>query len=247
MSYKEIKSPKSFAEDGWDTIIDNVKIGNISVYEKNLKENTNNTKKINLTGFGEKTVRIANTSTPEECKGEVFSQTACGFVVEFVDIITEQAINSTNDVTNWENSEIREYMNNDILNSFPESIRENILTTYTVSGHEFGVNENYKTYDKLYLLSTKEVWGKEGIDNIITEDSAEAETRQLDYYKEIGVTTENFDGTIKYNLNNNSIYWWLRSQDSTVNNFFFVVYDDGDWQVDSVDNAENGVALAFRL
>ena len=36
---------------------------------------------------------------------------------------------------------------------------------------------------------TKEVWGKEETSNIINYDSAESETRQLDYYKNAGVTT----------------------------------------------------------
>ena len=38
--------------------------------------------------LGVHTLRISNMSTPQECNDEAFSQTACGFVVEFVDIIT---------------------------------------------------------------------------------------------------------------------------------------------------------------
>lgn len=40
-------------------------------------------------------VRIANKSTPEECTREDFSQTTCGFVVEFVDIIEQRQMNSS--------------------------------------------------------------------------------------------------------------------------------------------------------
>ena len=44
----EIVIPKSFSEDSWETISLNVKVGNIGVYETNLKENTNNTKEVSL-------------------------------------------------------------------------------------------------------------------------------------------------------------------------------------------------------
>ena len=214
LSYKKIIAPVSFAEDEWDTIIDNVKIGNTSVYEKNFNEGVNNTNKIKLTIDGtekEYTVRMVNVSTPEECNSEGFSQTACGFVVEFVDIITKHAMNPT----------------------------------YTVSGHEPVATENYKTHDKIYLLSTKEVWGKEGTDNVIEHDTAEAETRQLDYYKKLGVTTENFEGAVK-NYDGSAYDWWLRPAYSINTSDFFSVNGAGDWY-GSAAHYTYGVAVAFRI
>ena len=82
LSYEKIKDPVSFAEDDWKTIVANVKAGNTSKYK------VGDTKEITLTGevAGTYTVRIANTSTPEECNQEGYSQTACGFVIEFEDI-----------------------------------------------------------------------------------------------------------------------------------------------------------------
>lgn len=59
---------------------------------------------------------------------------------------------------------------------------------------------NFTSSDKLYLLSTKEVWN-----GGTRYDTAEAETRQLDYYKNKGVTTSypNSSGAIKqYNGSN---------------------------------------------
>lgn len=48
------------------------------------------------------TVRIANNSTPDECRNDNFSQSACGFVVEFVDIVEERAMNaSATSVGGW--------------------------------------------------------------------------------------------------------------------------------------------------
>ena len=87
--YIFIPEPKSFGEDSWETILLNVKIGNLSAYK------VGDTKKLVLSEFtntgygsdGSYIIRIANTSIPSECKTKGFSQTACGFVVEFSDII----------------------------------------------------------------------------------------------------------------------------------------------------------------
>lgn len=40
-------------------------------------------------------LRIANKETPVECSTEDFSQTACGFVLEFADQITGHPMNFT--------------------------------------------------------------------------------------------------------------------------------------------------------
>ena len=55
-------------------------------------------------------MRIANNTTPDECSGDDFSQTACGFVVEFVDIVEKLQMNSTNtNVGSWSASALRTY------------------------------------------------------------------------------------------------------------------------------------------
>ena len=69
------------------TIITNVQSGNTDNY------NVGDEKEITLTGFGTFTVRIANKSTPAECNQDGFSQSACGFVIEFKDIITTYNMN----------------------------------------------------------------------------------------------------------------------------------------------------------
>ena len=233
--------PKSFADDSWETIAYAVKSGNTNVY------NVGDTKEVELSGYGTFTVRIANNSTPTECNTEWFSQTACGFVVEFVDIITNHVMNSTNTNTGgWRDSEMRTFLNNDIYNALPEDLRNVISDTYVVSGHGSGDTSNFITTDKLYLLSTKEVWGKSGTSNTIGYDSAEAETRQLDYYSNIGVSTDNYSGAIKYNSSGSAYYWWLRSADSGTSNRFYYVYTSGYWY-SSTAYSTLGVAPAFRL
>ena len=71
----------AFSSDSWETIACNVKNGNTSAY------NVGDTKEVALDGYGTHTLRIANTSTPDECNTEGFSQSACGFVLEFADIL----------------------------------------------------------------------------------------------------------------------------------------------------------------
>ena len=137
---------------------------------------------------------------------------------------------------------MRSYVNNEIYNAFPEELRKLIIDTYVVSGHEKGKTENYKTTDKIYLLSTKEVWEDgENEDNLIVYDTASDVTRQLDYYKQKGVTTTNYEGAIK-----NRTWWWLRSAPSNCTDYFYLVYESGGWGHLFATNPD-GVAVAFRL
>ena len=247
-TFKGVPKPVSFAGDSWETIVANVKAGNLSKY------NLGDTKEIELTGFtneetdsnGLYTIRIANTSTPEECNTEGFSQTACGFVIEFADRITNHAMNSTDtNVGGWNASEMRTYVNETIYNAFPEELKESLIDTYVVSGHGSNSGEtNFTTTDKLYLLSPKEVLGE------VSNDTSKEQTRQLDYYKSIGVTTDNYSGAIKNN-NGSASCWWLRSANyNNTNNYysnrFYRVSEYGDSYHDFATNTY-GVAVAFRI
>ena len=129
--------------------------------------------------FGTHTLRIANTSTPTECSTEGFSGTACGFVLEFADLVTLHVMNSeSTNVGGWPASEMRTYINTDIYNAIPETIRNAIVETNVVSGHGNTTGEeNFISTDKLYLLSLKEI----GISS--TSDSARDMSRVLDYYE----------------------------------------------------------------
>ena len=222
---KTSTTAKSFTDDSWDTIAFAVKSG---TYPYQVGD----TKKVDMGDLGIHTLRVANTSA---CTNGETSETACGFVVEFADIISEQAMNSTDtNVGGWPASAMRTYVNTTIYNALPSDLQNVIATTTVVSGHES------TSSDKLYLLSTKEVWnGGTGY------DTAEAETRQLDYYKNNGVTKSNYSGAIKQYNGTNTI-WWLRSAYSSATNFFFLVADSGGWSF-SIANGTSGVAPAFRI
>ena len=237
---KDIPAPNSFVTDSWKTIIKAVRNNNISKY------NVGDTKTVDLGTYGTHTLRIANTSTPSECSRTGFSQTACGFVLEFADIIRTRTMNDTNtNVGGWPATSMRTFVNNDIYNALPSEIKNAIIDTTVVSGHGSTSGEtNFTSTDKLYLLSTAEVWAQ-GSSNTIEYDTARDVTRQLDYYKNLGTSTSNYSGAIKKN-GTSATDWWLRAASSNSTNSFFSVYGNGDWYTNYAANTY-GVAPAFRL
>ena len=252
--------PKSFATDSWDTIQRTVKTGNTDKY------NVGDTKKVTIashtndcsssSGEGasyvcnssvepekELTVRIANKS---ECTTET-SETACGFVVEFVDIIEKHNYNKA-DATNtngtnvggWKDSELRTYINDTIYKSFPSDLQNVITTTKVISEHGSTSGEtNFETQDKLYLLNAQEVW------NTNKYDTSVGTSKQLDYYKNQGVTASSYAGAIKqYNGSNN--YWWLRSAYYRGTSNFLTVGSSADCNA-TYASGSSGVSPAFRI
>ncbi len=229
-------NPVDFATDSWETIITAVKENNISKY------NVGDTKEIDMGDYGTHTLRIANTTTPSECSTTGFSQTACGFVLEFEDIITTKAMNSTNtNVGGWPASSMYTFVNTDIYNAIPDEIKNAIIDTTAVSGHGKSDTASFTSTDKLYLLAPKEIY----TDWANSYDTAKDLTRTLDYYKNLGTSTSNYSGAIKKN-GTSAAWWWLRAANSTNHNGFYGVNGIGDWSYDNSSNS-NGVAPAFRL
>ena len=226
------KEIPAFQKDSWSTISANVKSGNTSKY------NVGDTKEVDLGSLGTHTVRIANMS---ECTNGETSETACGFVVEFVDIIKNQKFNSTRtSVGGWKDSELRTYVNGTIYNALPGDLQNVITTTKVISGHGKNSGEtNFETQDKLYLLNAQEVWNGNDYDTSV------GTSKQLDYYKNQGVTTTNYAGAIKqYNGTGSS--WWLRSANSNYAITFLFVVDNGGWS-SRYANISDGVSPAFRI
>ena len=227
---------KSFAEDSWNTIASNVKAGNTGKYK------VGDTKEVDLGTYGKHMVRIANMSTPDECKQEGFSQSACGFVVEFTDIVTTHNMNPT--LTNsggWPASQMKTFIDKYIYNSLPDDLKKVIIDTKTVSGHGELDSENHISTDKLYLLATAEVW-KDG-DHA---DAARDKTRQLDYYSSKGVTTSSYAAAIKKDSTGTAAEWWLRGASSNFDFDFYYSWNNGAMSDTSADYS-SGVSPAFRI
>ena len=144
----------------------------------------------------------------------------------------------------WPASSMRTFVNNDIYNALPSEIKSAIINTTVVSGHGSEDTKNFTSIDKLYLLSTAEVF-EQGTSNTISYDTARDVTRQLDYYKNLGVTTNNKSDAIKKNGTVAS-WWWLRTPISTNNVAFFGVNSSGYWGGINAVNT-NGLSPAFRL
>ncbi len=228
--------PSTFPTDSWATIVASVKANNKRGYK------VGDTKTVDLGTYGTHTLRIANTSTPSECSRTGFSQTACGFVLEFADIITNHKMNDTDtNVGGWPATSMRTFVNNNIYNAIPSEIKNAIIDTTVVSGHGPNDTANFTSTDKLYLLSPKEIY----TDYSATNDTAINLTRALDYYTSIGVTTSSYSGAIKKN-GTSAAWWWLRAAYSNITNFFLDVSTSGSW-IGSGASASDGVAPAFRL
>ena len=239
LGIEEYKAP-NFATDSWSTIIANVKAGNGSEYA------IGSTKEVDLGDeYGTHTLRVANTSTPSECSTTGFSQTACGFVLEFADIITMHKMNDTDtSVGGWPASSIYTFVNNDIYNVLPYEIINAIIDTTVVSGHGKSDTENFTTTDKLYLLAPGEIYSGWSTYQY-TYDTAKDLTRILDYYTAQGVTLSNRSGARKKNGTWDSD-WWLRSVASSDNYYFYYVDVDGGYVYNGAGNTI-GVSPAFRL
>ena len=235
-----IPEPVLFTSDSWKTIQKAVQTGNTSKY------NVGDTKEVDLGELGTHTVRIANKSA---CTTET-SETACGFVVEFVDMIATSK-NSYRDGANrggWRNSGIRDSLNRKWLKSFPIDLQQVIATTKVISGHGPTAGEtNFETQDKLYLLSSEEIYSDFSSSLYAEDDTSVGTSKQLDYYKNQGVTTSNYAGAIKQ-YNGTANYWMLRTAEAKYDVMFLFVDASGGFRLYGlVSEFDFGVSPAFRI
>ena len=230
---ENIPDPVSFTSDSWKTIQKAVQNGNTSKY------NVGDTKEVDLGELGTHTVRIANMSA---CESET-SETACGFVVEFADIITKHQFNSTEtNVGGWRDSELRTYVNGTIYNALPSELQNVIANTKVISGHGSTAEEtNFETQDKLYLLSSEEIHSDFSSSSDAQYDTALGTSKQLDYYKKQG-----FSSVAKKKYSGSYSFWWVRSANSNDTGFFLMVYTSGGWSRNAASRS-NGVSPAFRI
>ena len=240
----EINHEIIFANDGWSDIADNVKAGKGNLYPVGSE------KEVEIDGTNY-TVRVANNTTPDECSGTDFSQTACGFVVEFVDVIYNNRSLKGPAGTNaggWPTTSEKIFANGNFFNNLPEELQNVIIDTKVISGHGSTSGEtNFTSTDKIYLLSAHEIW-EDSADNkdASTYDTSYYQTRQLDYYKSKGVTTSNYLGAIKQ-YNNFSSTWWLRSPYYDNHTSYFIRVDYNGYLSRYGVFYTSGFSPAFRI
>ena len=203
-----------FAEESWATIVDNIQNDTIPDYYTVGKVHPITlTKDFDNDGEDEEKtfhVRISNT-TPCDLTDTSKSRSACGFVLEFIDVIEKRRINPCDtSITadgncckgGWEYSELRNYLNNDILDALPNDLKTNIIDTRVISGPGKGDTSDvrFDTIDKLYIPSLMELYGE---CNLTYYDRAYHTTRRLDYY-----AAKNVDIDQQYNKKNPYIKYY---------------------------------------
>ena len=121
---------------------------------------------------------------------------------------------------NYENSEIRNWLNNDFINkAFAD---QSVIATTSVDNSvaSTGLDSNTyvceTTYDKLFLLSRQEAQNA----NYGFENDADRSSKVTEYAKARGVITSSGDYV-------DNGYWWLRSPRSTNSYSAYFVYSDG--------------------
>ena len=241
-----VRPKRSFSDDSWETIVANIHNNTIPGYYT-----VGSTKEIELeNGFGTHILRISNRSTPSECSITDFSQSACGFVLEFADTITTHIMKDNTTQGGWPGSSMYSYINNmnnstSIINSIPVVLRNAIIDTKVISGHGSTQGEtNFISVDKIYLLSTHELMEDDDgnpNDGIDYYDSAYYSTRQLDYYANNNVKAYSNVSILSKNYQT----WWLRSPNLTFNQYFFIT-GGGNYST-QVPRILYGVSPAFRI
>ncbi len=242
---KTAGDPESFATDSWKTIQKAVKNNNTSAYK------VGDTKTVKING-NDYTVRIVNKSTNAKCDNENYSQTACGFVVEFADIIEIRVMDSSfSNIGGWPESELYSFLQDPFYNSLPSDLKSSIKSTRVISSHGLGDSSNFVTTDKLYLLSGVEIHGADQY------DTAASTTHQLDYYvgqpieqilpcgQSCGVIEDSYPRARKQ-YNGSYDWYWLRTAYSDNNTDFRDVKSNGDMHNGDSDY-NYGFAPAFRI
>ncbi len=233
--------PSAFSTDSWSTIISSVKANNKRGYK------VGDTKKIDLGTYGTHTLRVANISKSDSCGNSGYSESGCGFVIEFADIITNRVINSTSTTRgSWSATTIRTFVNNDIYNLLPTDLKKGILNTNVITGHGNSEDNNSTSTDKLYLLSPIEIYGSVST----TYDSAINVTNQLDYYKQNNVSLNSYDSAIKNTVVSGGTgsvnAWWTRTPAQIMDGQFMMVTDTGNLYSTYLTQ-QLGVSPAFRI
>ena len=144
---------------------------------------------------------------------------------------------------------MRYYLNNSIYSKVTNNLRQSIADTTVVSGHGSTVSNNYTTTDKLYLLSSHEVF-VDPSDRIVFKeiDTAYDNTRQLDYYEinNTVILSDSSSAMVKqYNGSND--YWWFRTPNSKDNYTFLFAFNTPGNYSNIHSNYEYGVSPAFKL
>lgn len=147
--------------------------------------------------------------------------------------LAAQRMNATQtNVGGWEKSELRGRLNTgDLWSLLPTELQSKVKSVKKMTDNKGGGSAGTPsaTTDKVFLLSTTEVYGN------LQSDGA-----QYEYYKSKGVTTSNYSGA------SSSYHHWTRSVNPSYSTAFRGVLSNGDCSLNSATNA-NYVFPAFSF
>ena len=127
-----------------------------------------------------------------------------------------QRMNATNDnAGGWEKSELRGRLNSgDLWALLPAEIQSKAkaVTKMTDNKGGGGAGAPSATTDKVFLLSSTEVWG-----------NLDGDGTQYEYYASKGVSTSSYSGASSSNRH------WTRSVSPSISTYFRYVSSNGDW------------------
>ena len=248
-----IPEPSSFETDDWVTIMK--AINNSNNYELLTVYPVGATRTVTLkNNLGTHTLRIANKTA---CTNGETSETACGFVIEFADIIEQKQMDEdkTTNTGGYPAMSLHNYVNVNIFNALPDEIKNSIINTTVVSSHGASdICNNCPGRDsksnfvlenqKLYLLDQREVFDYSGQRN-----TASGQTRQLDYYSSLTDNPQLWIKQITTNGINSNGMWWLRTILNNTDKYIGLVTSSGAWN-DTFPNYYDvrlGISPAFRI
>ena len=142
--------------------------------------------------------------------------------------LSTQRMNATDtNAGGWEKSELRGRLNSgDLWSLLPSELQSKVKSVKKMTDNKGGgtAGTPSATTDKVFLLSSTEVWG-----------DLDHDGTQYEYYKSKGVTRSNYSGA------SSSYYRWTRSVYPSDSTYFRSVYSDGGWDY----NYATGTACVF--
>ena len=137
----------------------------------------------------------------------------------------------------WKDCEMRTYLNKTVHNSLPSDLQAVIKTVNKISdnGNKDTTTLN-TTQDKLFLLSFEEVGFTS---NNVFGYNVNGQGTKYNYFS-------NNASRVKYCLNGEPSFWWLRSAGTNNTDNFFSVHSSGIWYYGYAGNIY-GVAPAFCI
>ena len=231
----------NFQEDSWDIIKKTIEVDKTAYAlgsEKRVKMNLDGTEKTY-------TLRLVNTSSPDECNGISFSQTGCGVIIEFATVIGTYPYYETQPTSNtgWYGSTLRTLLNsgnNSIYNKLPDDLKAVIIPTEPIiSSKASGTDALGTMGDYLFIEAPKELGRTAGTDG--STDKAKDKTRTFDYYTSGSVSRK------KYTVAGDETEYWSRSMysDNTTQAWNFST--SGATGSRSNITTSLGVAPAFKI